>query len=74
MGTTPQALNSPFTDKAGHISFEWLLFLNQFIKWVPAPAHANSHGTQGQVAYDSTYFYLCTQKDTWIRVALAGGF
>lgn len=70
----PNAAQSPLVEKGGRISLDWLLYLQNALSWVPAPAHANSPGTQGQVAYDNTYFYICVAKNTWIRVALAGGF
>lgn len=38
---------------------------------VDAPASASSTGTAGQIAYDSSYFYVCTATDTWKRVAIA---
>lgn len=36
-----------------------------------APAHANSTGTQGQVAFDSTYIYVCIANNTWKRSTLS---
>lgn len=35
-----------------------------------APASANSPGVVGQVEWDSEYFYICIQKNTWRRTAL----
>jgi hypothetical protein len=35
-----------------------------------APAHNNSAGTVGQVAWDNGYFYVCVATNTWKRVAL----
>jgi hypothetical protein len=35
------------------------------------PATATSTGIVGQVAYDSTWFYVCTAANTWRRVALS---
>jgi len=34
------------------------------------PATTSSTGTVGQVAYDSTYIYVCTATNTWRRAAL----
>lgn len=34
------------------------------------PATATSSGRQGQVAWDASYFYVCTATNTWRRVAL----
>jgi len=72
----PQANTTPFTEKhpvtgQQHVSFPWLMYLNQVLEWVPAPASATAKGIQGQVAYDATHFYICISKNTWIRVALA---
>ncbi len=38
---------------------------------VTAPASASASGTAGQIAYDSSYFYVCTATDTWARVAIS---
>ena len=34
------------------------------------PADASASGSQGQVAYDSNYLYICVKTNTWKRVAL----
>lgn len=36
-----------------------------------APATATSPGAPGQVAYDSTHFYVCVAANTWVRATLA---
>lgn len=46
----------------------------QIIPFVAAPATATSAGVAGNMAYDSSYFYICTATNTWKRVAIAGGF
>ena len=38
---------------------------------VPAPASASAKGEKGQVAEDGSYLYICTDTDTWVRVAIA---
>jgi len=38
---------------------------------VSAPATASSTGTAGQIAYDASYFYVCTATNTWKRTALS---
>lgn len=43
----------------------------QSVPVVPAPASASSPGTPGQIAFDSSYFYVCIAVDTWERVAIA---
>jgi len=35
------------------------------------PASASATGTQGQIAWDANYMYVCTATNTWKRVALA---
>lgn len=35
------------------------------------PALATSQGVKGQIAVDSSYFYICTATDTWKRVGIA---
>lgn len=36
------------------------------------PASPTSTGTQGQIAWDANYFYVCTGSNSWKRVALSG--
>lgn len=38
---------------------------------VSVPATASSTGTAGQIAYDSSYLYICVAANTWKRVAIA---
>ena len=38
---------------------------------VAVPATATSTGVVGQFAADSTYFYVCTAANVWVRAALA---
>lgn len=35
------------------------------------PASASATGTQGQIAWDADYIYVCTATNTWKRVAIA---
>ena len=35
------------------------------------PASATATGTQGQIAWDASYIYVCTATDTWKRAALS---
>lgn len=35
------------------------------------PATASSTGTQGQIAWDSDYLYICVATNTWKRVAIS---
>lgn len=39
--------------------------------WVSAPASKTSTGTQGQIAYDGNFIYVCTATDTWKRSPMA---
>ncbi len=38
---------------------------------VPAPATSTSTGNAGQIAYDSSFFYVCTAQNIWVRAALS---
>lgn len=38
---------------------------------VAAPTTATDAGEPGQVAYDSSYFYVCTASNTWVRATLS---
>jgi hypothetical protein len=42
-----------------------------FVPTASPPASASATGTAGQLAYDSSYLYICTATDTWMRVAIA---
>jgi hypothetical protein len=44
---------------------------NAVVTSVAVPATATSTGTAGQIAYDSTYVYVCTAANTWRRAALS---
>jgi len=37
---------------------------------VGVPASATSSGTAGQIAYDSSFIYICTATSVWKRVAI----
>jgi len=43
------------------------------ISTAQSPA-SNGTGTTGDVAWDTSYLYICTATDTWKRVALTGGY
>jgi hypothetical protein len=36
-----------------------------------APVTSTSTGVAGNIAYDSTYFYVCVSTNTWKRVLLS---
>lgn len=38
---------------------------------VAVPLSATASGTTGQVSFDSQYFYVCVNTNTWKRVALS---
>lgn len=38
--------------------------------FVSPPATSTSSGTAAQIAYDSSYFYVCIATNTWVRAAL----
>lgn len=35
--------------------------------WVAVPATLSSAGTAGQLAYDSSYLYLCYATNAWMK-------
>lgn len=35
---------------------------------------SSAYGTPGMMAYDSSYFYVCTEASTWIRILGEGGY
>lgn len=39
--------------------------------FVNAPSTASSSGYAGQMAYDTSYLYICTATNTWRRIAHA---
>jgi hypothetical protein len=39
--------------------------------WVSAPAAKNSTGVKGTFAYADNYLYICTDTNTWKRIAIA---
>lgn len=41
------------------------------LSWSSVPASATATGTAGQVAYDSSYVYVCVAESTWVRSPLA---
>ena len=38
---------------------------------VSAPSSATANGSPGQIAYDSTHFYVCIANNTWKRVPIS---
>lgn len=60
----------PVWDNAnGYFDFTENIF--DYAKIVSAPATASSTGIAGQIAYDSSYFYVCTATNTWKRTAIS---
>lgn len=61
----PQSPNNSFVIKPDgvHIGTELI------VDAPTAPAAANSTGIKGQIAYDTSYMYVCTATDTWRRIA-----
>jgi hypothetical protein len=43
---------------------------NLIVSTGTAPSTASSTGTKGQIAYDSSYVYVCVATNTWKRSAL----
>ena len=75
---TPNKINLPTTTAASSGLFlisdggspqqtSW----TNVMPFVSAPATASSTGTTGQIAFDSTHFYVCIGSNTWVRGSLA---
>ena len=43
-------------------------------KWVSVPANQGSSGTQGDMATDGFYSYLCKATNTWVRTSIETTF
>ncbi len=76
LASNPNPKNS--VDAEGKVFFSraWMQWLQQVpalltITLVDAPLTAASPGYPGQVALDSSYFYVAVAQDTWKRVAIA---
>lgn len=41
------------------------------LRTAKTPSASNDTGTQGQIAWDASYIYICTATNTWERVAIA---
>ncbi|MCW3837797.1 hypothetical protein ACFQ1E_17265 [Sphingomonas canadensis] len=41
------------------------------VRIVSPPASAGATGAAGQIAFDSSYFYVCTATNTWLRAPIA---
>jgi len=68
-GTPPVHGASPFYNQSSG-QFEYQTAAGA----VAPPAHANSPGTPGQIAFDGTHVYVCVGNNSWMRATLSGGF
>lgn len=41
------------------------------LEFITPPTSATDTGVAGQVAYDGSFFYVCTATNIWVRTALA---
>ena len=41
------------------------------MEWVEVPDSASATGSPGMMAYDDDYIYICTDNNTWKRVAIS---
>jgi len=57
MNSTPQTENSGFENLD---TFDRIIFF-----------HIENLGTQGKIAWDASYMYVCTATDTWKRSGLS---
>lgn len=60
-------------DPSGNASVRTVPFLNfsaNLIVSNTVPASSADSGNAGEIAYDSTYLYICTANSTWKRITL----
>ena len=57
------------TNSADVSSIDFIL--RQKLHFVMPPTTATSTGAVGNIAYDSSYFYVCIATSTWVRTPLA---
>ena len=57
-------LDWTITVQSGVAATQYLYYLDFPL---PVPANSSSSGTIGQIAYDSTYVYMCVATNTWRR-------
>ena len=57
--------------KATGVINQLITLANGNIKLVAVPASATAAGSPGEIAYDSTHFYVCVAADTWRRTNLS---
>lgn len=65
---------TPFFDANKVISDGWLRWFQQVsigLSTQPIPANSASRGTPYQIAFDNDFLYICTENDTWRRIALS---
>jgi hypothetical protein len=67
MSTKPIPESSPdFSSPLAHAINELIATRPEI---VPAPASAAAAGTPGQISWDTEHFYICTETNSWKRVA-----
>lgn len=60
-------------DPSGNASVRTVPFLNfsaNLIVSNTVPSTSSANGIAGEIAYDATYFYICTTTNTWKRITL----
>ena len=61
----PPPSDNPLQDRWLHLLYRRVTDI------VPVPATATAPGEVGQIAFDSSYLYICHSLNTWKRVAIA---
>jgi hypothetical protein len=64
-------LNNDKAELSGATFTGPVIFSDKLIKATSTPASAAATGTAGQIAWDTSYIYVCTATDTWKRVAIS---
>lgn len=60
-------------DPSGNASVRTVPFLNFSANLIVSntiPSTSSANGIAGEIAYDSTHFYICTANSAWKRITL----
>lgn len=70
--------NSALEGEPAYTTDDKRMYIHDGTEYIPvvrarstAPSSASDTGVEGEIAYDSSYVYICTATDTWKRVAIA---
>lgn len=70
-GTLIDEGGNTFTGTVDVTTRKGTTFGTPLIHATKTPANASATGTAGEIAWDSSYIYVCTATNTWKRIAIA---